>query len=193
MFRNKLWGAYLFWLALVLLTAQGTGFRADAAKAMNWPIALMLTPWGLIQNLVFGAHEYLHKVYFQAPPGHSFAAQDQWYWHYLQIYLQSNLLEVLPLILVWPRWRPTMKNALRISILNSVTHPIVFFGLMRMPFPYLVNILIAESFAILTEGYCYRRMGLTQPWLASLWANLISWQLAPFLTVYFFLSDKMVS
>lgn len=185
-------GGYLLWVALVLLLAQLTGFRADSAKAMNWAVAFMLTPFGLLHNLLFGAHEYLHKVYFQPPPGLEIASQDQWYWHYLQIYLQSNLLEVLPLLLIWPRWRPGLKNALRISVLNSITHPIVFFGLMRLPLSYLANILIAESFAILSEGYAYRRMGLKNPWAASLWANLVSWQLAPLFTVYFFLWDKLV-
>jgi hypothetical protein len=160
---------------------------------MNWPVAFMLTPWGLIQNLIFGAHEYLHKVYGQAPPPLAFsAAQDQWYWHYAWIYLQSNLLEVIPLLFIWPRWRPADRNALRISLLNGVTHPIVFFGLMRLPFSYLINVLIAETFAIVAEWRVYRRLGLPKAFQASLFANLISWQLAPALTVYFFLWDKLI-
>jgi len=190
---RKFLGGYLLWVAFVLLVAQLSGFRADSATSMNWPVAMMLTPYGLIENLWIGAHEYLHKVYAMTPPPLTFqAAQDQWYWHYLQIFAQSNLLEILPLLLLWPRWRPLGSVALKITLINSITHPIVFFGLMRLPFSYLTNILIAEAFAVLAEALYYRRLGFAHPFKASLFANLVSWQLAPVLTVYFFLWDRLI-
>ncbi len=191
-FKTLLVGGCLIWAAFVLSVAQFSGFRADSAAAMNWPVALMLTPYGLIQNLLFGANAYLHKVYSQTPAPLSFAApQDRWYWHYLQIYLQSNLLEVIPILFLWPRWRPMGQTALRVSAVNLFTHPIVFFGVMRLPFGYLTNILMAETFAVVTEALIYRRMGLRRPFLTSLFANLVSWQFAPVLTVYFFLWEKL--
>ncbi|NJM10311.1 MAG: hypothetical protein HC883_05490 [Bdellovibrionaceae bacterium] len=63
---------------------------------------------------------------------------------------------------------------------------------MKMPLGYLPNVLIAELFAIGAEGFVYKQMGLPRPWLASVFANLISWQLAPVLTTYFFLWDKLI-
>jgi len=192
--RPQFWrGGYLLWVALVLLLAHFSGFRADAVPSVNWDVILLLTPWGLTENLILGANAYLHKVYWYQPPPLTLTwAQDQWNWHYLYIYLQSNLLEVIPLLILWPRWRPLGVRTLQISILNSLTHPIVFFVLMKLPLGYLPNVLLAETFAIMVEGLVYQRLGLRRPFAASLFANLVSWQVAPVITAYWFLWDKFI-
>jgi hypothetical protein len=73
--------------------------------------------------------------------------------------------------------------------MNSVTHPVVFFGIMNLPFTYLENILLAESFAVVAEAACL--FVVLQPRnirsvlgciFTSLVANLVSWQIAPMLT-----------
>ncbi|NJM10312.1 MAG: hypothetical protein HC883_05495 [Bdellovibrionaceae bacterium] len=118
---------YLFWVVLVILVAHGSGYRADDIVSINWDVVFLITPFGLIDNLIFGANAYLHKVYWYKPPGLKLSADHaQFNWHYLYIYLQSNLLEVIPLAFLWPRWRPRWTAALQISVVNSFTHPIVF-------------------------------------------------------------------
>lgn len=172
--------------------AHVSGFRADHVKSLNWDIVFFLTPWGLFHNLVMGANEYLHRAYWMLPPPQTFSwEQPAWNWHYLYIYMQSNLLEVLPLLFVWPRWKPRLLTAARISLLNGITHPIVFFVLMHLPLGYLWNILLAEGFAVVAESLVYRRLGYSRPFAASLFANLISWQVAPLFTALIFLRDKL--
>lgn len=177
---------------MVFSAAHFSGYRADQVRSINWDIVLLLSPYGLIQNWLLGANAYLHAAYGTVPPPFAWSwTWDTWNWHYLYLYFQSNLLEVLFLVWIWPRWRPVGATALRISALNFVTHPIVFFVLMKLPFGYLPNVLIAEAFAIGAEGLVYSRLGFSRPWLASLFANLVSWQLAPFGTAYLFLWDKL--
>jgi hypothetical protein len=115
---------------------------------------------------------------------------------YLFLFWQSNLLE-------WPiylskfsdksaglpkNWR-WWKSALFITVMNSMTHPIVFFGFMNLPLPYLANILLAEVFAITAETFILKKF-LRMTWwsslLTSLLANLLSWQIAPMLTYSLF-------
>lgn len=111
---------------------------------------------------------------------------------YLFFFLQSNLLE-------WPVYLSRLsdrksgwdwkRTALFVTVLNSVTHPLVFFGFMNLPLPYLANILLAETFAIAAEAAALNRFA-GRSWkdalLTSTCANLLSWQLAPMLTYSFF-------
>lgn len=115
---------------------------------------------------------------------------------YLFLFLQSNILE-WPLYLTrfsgeslgfpknWHWW----KSALFITVMNSITHPMVFFGFMNLPLPYLANILFAEAFAITAETLILKRF-LRMTWwssfMTSLLANLLSWQIAPMLTYSLF-------
>lgn len=111
---------------------------------------------------------------------------------YLFFLLQSNLLE-------WPVYLARLsdkktgwswkRTALFVTVLNSITHPLVFFGFMNLPLPYLANILLAETFAIGAEAWALHRFaerGWKDSLLTSAFANLLSWQLAPMLTYTFF-------
>ena len=106
---------------------------------------------------------------------------------YLYVFLQSNLLEVLPYFLLLPGARGwgLARTAAMVTLLNSLTHPIVFFGLMNLPFTFLTNISLAEGFAVGAEAIALTLL-CNQPRgraiFASLIANLVSWQLAPILT-----------
>ncbi|MBX3017084.1 MAG: hypothetical protein KF767_04290 [Bdellovibrionaceae bacterium] len=108
---------------------------------------------------------------------------------YLFFFLQSNLLELPVYLARKPAGWNWKRSLLFITVLNSVTHPLVFFGFMNLPLPYLANILLAEAFAIVAEALALRRFA-DRRWrdalCTSAFANLISWQLAPMLTYSFF-------
>ena len=108
--------------------------------------------------------------------------------NYLQIYWQSNLLE-MPIYLLFikttKKERPWWQNFIFISGINSITHPIVFFGIMNFHLNYLQNIFIAESFAIITDAFILwwiLENELFFCFTASLLANFMSWQLSPMIT-----------
>lgn len=105
---------------------------------------------------------------------------------YFYVFLQSNLLEIpIYLLLLKGGWRRTEF----VTVMNSVTHPIVFFGFMNLPLNYLSNILLAESFAIGVETAVlafYAGVRAPKAFVASFIANLVSWQFAPVLTYLFF-------
>lgn len=49
-----------------------SGYRFDNLLSFNWDIALMLTPYGIVKNLIIDPSSYLHPYYFeriQVPPG----------------------------------------------------------------------------------------------------------------------------
>lgn len=107
--------------------------------------------------------------------------------NYFEIYFISNALE-LPVYLFFLRkeqkWTVVEKIAF-ITGLNAITHPIVFFGIMNLKFSFLINILVAEFFAIITEGMVLSRlMGKipAQGIALSFLANSVSWQLGPVIT-----------
>lgn len=103
--------------------------------------------------------------------------------NYLYIFTQSCLLEI-PFYLIFIK-RPKLEKTAFVFAMNSMTHPIVFFGLMNLSMTFLQNILVAEAFAILSESFALNLL-LKMDWkraaLASLLANLVSWQLGPVLT-----------
>lgn len=109
---------------------------------------------------------------------------------YLYIFLQSNLLEV-PFYYYFLKGNNNkfFKILGLITVINSLTHPIVFFLIMNMKLYYIVNILIAESFAIISETILVQKIFKSKfllAFTASFIANLVSWQLAPALTYILF-------
>ena len=69
---------------------------------------------------------------------------------------------------------------------NLVTHPIVFFGFMSSRLPYVWAVPLAEVFAVVSEMFLYyfflRGLTFRRAFVASLVANLFSWQVAPVMT-----------
>lgn len=185
--------AALAWAVCLFALAHFSGFYIGEVRSLNWDIVLMLTPLGLIQSFVLDLNEYLRAAYFRTPPSHPWSwSHASWNWHYLYVFAQSNLLEIAFLLFLWPRVRPKGKWFWRVTATNAVSHPIVFFALMKLPFGYIWNILIAEAFAIGFEAFVYRRIfKLERALTASLLANLVSWQLAPPLTALLFLRDRL--
>lgn len=120
-------------------------------------------------------------------------------WHYLYVFFQSNGLEVLFLLFFYKWFQP--KDGLsawnittKVTLANSITHPIVLFLLLKGPLSYLYAILIAESFAILAETFLhakYLNITYRKAFIGSLLANLISWQFGTVLTTLIFLSDRV--
>ncbi len=109
---------------------------------------------------------------------------------YLYVFLQSNLLEI-PIYHLCYRKKLRLADTARLTTLsNLITHPIVFFFLMAMGMTYIKAILIAETFAILTETVLHRHFGVKFSWrkclVAALIANLVSWQVGPILSYTFF-------
>lgn len=111
---------------------------------------------------------------------------------YLSIFLQSNLLE-LPIYLSFFAQQKKLFRwpwvVLFVTMMNAVTHPVVFFGIMNLPLTYLQTILLAETFAIVAEAMLLKwllKNHFAMCLLASLLANLLSWQLGPILTYLVF-------
>jgi hypothetical protein len=110
---------------------------------------------------------------------------------YFLIFFQSNLLEMPAYFLFLKSIRSKLtfiERFIFITGLNAITHPIVFFVIMNLKFSYLLNILLAEGFAIFTEAIILK-MTLKEKFipclLISTFANFLSWQLAPMLTYIF--------
>ena len=111
---------------------------------------------------------------------------------YLYLFAQSNLLE-MPVYFLFLK---SFQNKLRfidkiifVTGLNAITHPIVFFIIMNLKFTYLQNIIMAEVFAVITEGIILKisiDQGFLPCFLASFFANLVSWQISPMLTYAFY-------
>lgn len=112
---------------------------------------------------------------------------------YSYIFLQSNFLEIPLYLYFYHQFLKTRYSltdqVLLVTLSNLITHPIVFFIIMALPFSFLTNILLAESFAILGEYLIHRKL-LNLPkktvLKASITSNLFSWQLAPILTYAIF-------
>ncbi len=111
---------------------------------------------------------------------------------YVWIFLQSNALE-LPFYAFGLRRHGPAQVALTATFANSITHPIVFFGIMSAGLPRLQAIGIAEAWAVLGETAIFfyllkNKEGIGRIAIVSLWANLVSWEIAPRLTYWLFLS-----
>lgn len=62
---RKSWLLLILSLALIGLASQLSGFQLSTPnQRVDWGVVLMLTPYGLISNLLFGAHPELHSYYF---------------------------------------------------------------------------------------------------------------------------------
>jgi len=114
--------------------------------------------------------------------------------HYVYVFIQSNLLEVLVLLPLFGWSIGYKRTFLSVTLVNATTHPLVFFGWMHLPLTYLQDILLAETFAIVSEALLYQRflgIAIGRATLGSLLANLVSWQLAPIGTALVFLRDRL--
>lgn len=123
------------------------------------------------------------------------------HWQYLYVFTQSTLLEI-PLYYLGLRslvpglLTRSLRESERllfficaVTAVNSVTHPLVFFGIMNLKWAYLQNILVAEAFAILAEAifmYWILDVSKLRALAVAAIANLVSWQLAPLLTFKLF-------
>lgn len=108
---------------------------------------------------------------------------------YLYVFLQSNLIEVLVYYIFYRLQISFSKNLGLVTLSNSITHPIVFFGFMQSGRSYLESILWAETFAVASETILHSYFGqldLKKTSVAALISNLVSWQLAPMITYIFF-------
>lgn len=123
------------------------------------------------------------------------------HWQYLYVFLQSNLLEIPFYYLGLRSLAPgLLTRSLReterilffvcaVTAINSVTHPVVFFGIMNLKYTYLQNILFAETFAIVSEALFMLWLldvGKFRAIAVATIANLVSWQLAPLITCKLF-------
>lgn len=123
------------------------------------------------------------------------------HWHYLYVFLQSNLLE-LPIYYLGLRSLAPglLTRSLReservlfflcaVTAVNSLTHPMMFFGIMNLKYTYLQNILMAEAFSILSETIFIVWLidvSKARAIVVATIANIVSWQLAPVLTFKIF-------
>lgn len=108
---------------------------------------------------------------------------------YLYIFLQSNFIEVIVYYAFYRRQLNFSKNLGLVTLSNSISHPIVFFGFMQSGRSYLEAILWAETFAVVSEAVLHSYFGnmdVRRTSVASLISNLVSWQIAPMLTYFFF-------
>lgn len=111
---------------------------------------------------------------------------------YVWIFFQSNLLE-LPIYALGLKRQGAAKIAFTATLANSITHPIVFFGVMSAGLPRLTAIGLAETWAVVGEtailfAILQKKEGISRIAIVSLLANLVSWEIAPRLTYRLFLS-----
>lgn len=108
---------------------------------------------------------------------------------YFYTTIQSNLLEIPVYYLFYRKHLNLRQVALIATFANAITHPWVFFGFMGVGISYFTSVLLAESFAVLSEGPLHSyagRLMLRRTLAAALIANLFSWQLAPAITYFLF-------
>ncbi len=111
---------------------------------------------------------------------------------YLLIFLQSNCLE-LPVYCWGLRKHGKGRVAAVVTLANSITHPVVFFVIMALGHSRLASIAIAETWAVAGETLILwtllkNKEGAGRILACSLFANLVSWELAPRLTYWLLLS-----
>lgn len=109
-------------------------------------------------------------------------------WSYLQIFIQSMGVEALIIgfyFYFFKKQNP-LKPMAFVFMINACTHPVVVFIIMKTG-TYLTSIMIAETFAWLSEAAAYKKK-LFKSWkealLLSLLANLVSWQIGPWVTLW---------
>jgi len=107
--------------------------------------------------------------------------------NYLQLFLQNLTIELGILFLFF--WRePKLRLLCVVLLANAFTHPWVVFGFLGHPgSPVLPRLLAAEFFAIVLEAFLYHKVlakSFALALLASVLANLGSWELGPRLSFY---------
>lgn len=122
-------------------------------------------------------------------------------WHYFYVFLQSSLLELPFYYLLLRKFAPGLVTRslheserflfflCAVVAINSVTHPVLFFGILNLKQSYIQNILAAQGFAIVSETILLKHLvevGVGRALFAALTANTASWQLAPILTYLIF-------
>ena len=109
---------------------------------------------------------------------------------YGYIFLQSNFIEIIVFYIFYRNRMSFVQVLILTSLANSITHPVVFFGFMKSGLSYLVAVCLAEIFAVIVETFLhghYGKLNYRRTALASLAANLVSWNIAPLLTYFVFL------
>lgn len=164
----------------ILGLSAASGFTIDFSDS-DWNTALFLTPYGILHNLL--TDSTLASFYGELNRGQTLSGLGPW-WTYAYVFAQSCALE-LPVYCAFGLCRPWWRGVLFVFMMNSVTHPVVFFGLMNLPLTFLHSILVAETFAVVVETVALHRllrMSLARAAAAAALANLVSWQVAPVLT-----------
>jgi hypothetical protein len=99
-------------------------------------------------------------------------------------YLLTQLIEV-PIYLLAARSLSPLKRATYAFGASTLTHPIIWFCLQWGTLPYAVLLIIAETFAISTEGLWGRSWHVPRPWLTSLLANAASFAIGMIIRHFF--------
>lgn len=61
---RKSWVLLVFTLVLLAVASHFSGFELKSAnQQLDWGIVLMLTPIGLIMNLIFGSNPQLYRFF----------------------------------------------------------------------------------------------------------------------------------
>ena len=88
-------------------------------------------------------------------------------------FLLTQLIEV-PIYLRAARSQPLLKRAAYAFGASTLTHPIIWFCLPWETMPYATLLILAEGFAIGTEGLWGFCWCVPRPWITSLAANAAS-------------------
>jgi hypothetical protein len=104
---------------------------------------------------------------------------------WLAAFLLTQAIEV-PVYLIAAGPCPLVHRAVYAFGASCITHPIIWFCLPWETTSYVPLLIIAESFAIGIEGTWGAIWRIPRPWLASLFANLLSLGLGSAIRWWFF-------
>jgi hypothetical protein len=117
---------------------------------------------------------------------------------YLYVFAISSALELpvyegfyrnVPVLRDTRTWRHWGKVAGLVILANLCTHSMAFFGFLSTGKPYLKAVLLAQFVSIVAEACLHSwaaRISLRRTLVASLCANLFSWQFAPLVSYALF-------
>lgn len=106
---------------------------------------------------------------------------------YLTLFVSGVVLEFAVFYILMISDSEVTKRELALAVLaiNLLTHPLLIFIVPITGLQYLPTIFVAEAVIMLCEGYAlttlFRDMSSRRIYVASVFANLASWQLSPFL------------
>lgn len=95
---------------------------------------------------------------------------EQW----LVAFLLTHAIEI-PFWFVASRELGVPRRLLVVFGPSTLTHPVVWFVFPWDSWPYLVTLVLAETFAVVAEALYARWVGVGHPWRWSLAANAASW------------------